>query len=507
MHFCSIHETIVVVVLIGTTHSLSLKPSLDLSFILNHDHDHAHGDETEDTDNDHSHSHPHSNSTDDKSEGHGHAHHHHDKDDAGHGHAHHHGDQKEEADNDQNHSHNHSASNKSNHEVKEEVVNDHSHSHQHNDSTTHNSESHGHSHHHVEEKEDAGNGHSHSHHHSDSNNNDHDAKKEVAIDDHSHSHKHNESIDRNAEGHGHSHRDSEDKEDSDNGHSHLHHHSDTKNDKAEAHDHSHGHCDTAEEDADGHDGFESVLAKMDGKDFAHLIEDMDGYLCELAGAQIRDGLHILGKYPEGDVLVDMLQALTRLNNLDVPSLREAIAKCLGLDSSELFSVNQGTRWNIVPPMLSELAGRPLVSAGDVIETIDESVKHLLALMVQNLFDVETIPHAIEQTFPGLDKNAEISDIKATLDFICNALMPSLRQTTDEITNMLNALNGEFVPAGPSGSPTRGMAHLLPTGRNFYACDPQSLPSLAAWEVGELSLILFLVPTLLYESFSRSIFFA
>ena len=34
---------------------------------------------------------------------------------------------------------------------------------------------------------------------------------------------------------------------------------------------------------------------------------MDGYLCELAGAQIRDGLHILGKVPEGDTMIDMLQ--------------------------------------------------------------------------------------------------------------------------------------------------------------------------------------------------------
>ena len=30
---------------------------------------------------------------------------------------------------------------------------------------------------------------------------------------------------------------------------------------------------------------------------SHLIQEMDGYLCELAGAQIRDGLHILGRCP------------------------------------------------------------------------------------------------------------------------------------------------------------------------------------------------------------------
>jgi cobaltochelatase CobN len=49
--------------------------------------------------------------------------------------------------------------------------------------------------------------------------------------------------------------------------------------------------------------------------------------------------------------------------------------------------------------------------------------------------------------------------------------------------VLKALDGEYVPAGPSGSPTRGMVHVLPTGRNFYTLDPRALPSQSAWEVG------------------------
>jgi cobaltochelatase CobN len=58
------------------------------------------------------------------------------------------------------------------------------------------------------------------------------------------------------------------------------------------------------------------------------------------------------------------------------------------------------------------------------------------------------------------------------------------QTTDEIKNLLRGFAGEYVPAGPSGSPTRGMANVLPTGRNFYSVDPQTIPSPAAWEVGQ-----------------------
>ena len=63
-------------------------------------------------------------------------------------------------------------------------------------------------------------------------------------------------------------------------------------------------------------------------------------------------------------------------------------------------------------------------------------------------------------------------------------MPALEQVTDEVDHVLDALAGRYVPPGPAGAPTRGMAHILPTGRNFYAVDPRAVPSQAAWRVGE-----------------------
>ncbi len=59
-----------------------------------------------------------------------------------------------------------------------------------------------------------------------------------------------------------------------------------------------------------------------------------------------------------------------------------------------------------------------------------------------------------------------------------------RATEEETTNLLAALEGRYVPPGPSGAPTRGMAHVLPTGRNFFAVDPRCLPSPSSWEVGQ-----------------------
>jgi cobaltochelatase CobN len=63
-------------------------------------------------------------------------------------------------------------------------------------------------------------------------------------------------------------------------------------------------------------------------------------------------------------------------------------------------------------------------------------------------------------------------------------VPRLARTTDEIASTLHALDGGFVPAGPSGSPLRGLVNVLPTGRNFYSVDPRAVPSRLAWETGQ-----------------------
>ena len=50
-------------------------------------------------------------------------------------------------------------------------------------------------------------------------------------------------------------------------------------------------------------------------------------------------------------------------------------------------------------------------------------------------------------------------------------------------NMMHAFDGGYVLPGPSGAPTRGNAHILPMGRNYYGIDPDIVPTPAAWEVG------------------------
>ncbi|BCA61501.1 cobalamin biosynthesis protein CobN [Sphingomonas sp. HMP9] len=53
----------------------------------------------------------------------------------------------------------------------------------------------------------------------------------------------------------------------------------------------------------------------------------------------------------------------------------------------------------------------------------------------------------------------------------------------ERTGLLTALQGKRVAPGPSGSPWRGRADVLPTGRNLYTTDPRAVPSRAAHTQG------------------------
>ncbi|MES2872648.1 MAG: cobaltochelatase subunit CobN [Bacteroidota bacterium] len=231
------------------------------------------------------------------------------------------------------------------------------------------------------------------------------------------------------------------------------------------------------------EGVPVSLAEMDGKDISHLIEDIDGYLCELGAAQIRNGLHILGEMPGDTALTDMLQALTRLPNIGAPGLQTEVAALYGFNLQHLLS-NKGQKLNTVPIEFIQVADRPVVSGSDVLEVIDELSKHLFQLLAKHRFNKMYITRVLTETFGEMKRPDDFNRIIQVLEYVCDKIIPNLGRTYDEITNLLHGLSGGYIPAGPSGAPTRGMAHILPTGRNFYTSDPRALPSQAAWQVGQ-----------------------
>ena len=241
----------------------------------------------------------------------------------------------------------------------------------------------------------------------------------------------------------------------------------------QAHTHIHEHHDQ--------DKLPTVLTKMAGSDVAHLIEDLDGYLCELGAAQIRDGLHILGQSPENEQLVDMLVSLTRLPNQTIPGLQAEIATLFDLTINTLLE-HPGRRLDKAVNILAQLAGRAIVTSADALEAIEAFSQKLFSELQQHGFNTAAIDTVLNILFS--DCTNDFSAIRQVLEFTCQQIVPNLARASDEIDNLLKGLSGGYIPAGPSGSPTRGMAHILPTGRNFYSVDPRSVPSQSAWRVGQ-----------------------
>ena len=200
-------------------------------------------------------------------------------------------------------------------------------------------------------------------------------------------------------------------------------------------------------------------------DFDKFLEKLHEYLHETADTQIRDGLHILGEPPEGSRLDEFLVSLTRLSNGGTPSLRQSLAEAMGYDYDYLLA----NRGRIVTCSKT---------CGQIIEDLNSLAIQMVAELREKGFAKEQIP-ALEDEF--LRKKSQ--KIEKVLEYVATILAPSIEATVDELSSVLCASDGGYVSPGPSGAPTRGMADILPTGRNFYSVDPQAIPSQAAWKVG------------------------
>ena len=216
------------------------------------------------------------------------------------------------------------------------------------------------------------------------------------------------------------------------------------------------------------------------EDFGEFILEIDGYLCELKDAQIKDGLHILGDVPQGEQLIGLLCALTRLDISGVPSLRRSVAEALGFDYARLTDDLGEAPVESIPRVIVAIEEEsPVRTNGDVLERIELLCRQLYCEMLDRGFSPADAGPVVGEVLGAPDRQTQ-----GVLEYVAETIYPALMRTPDEIGNLLRGLEGKFVPPGPSGAPTRGMANILPTGRNFYSVDPKTIPSPAAWETGK-----------------------
>jgi cobaltochelatase CobN len=199
---------------------------------------------------------------------------------------------------------------------------------------------------------------------------------------------------------------------------------------------------------------------------------IDNYLCELKEMQIRDGLHIFTRSPEGTQRRDLLVALARTpRGHDHPgqgSLLRALADDLGLDFDPL-DCRMGDRWDGPrPARLAALSGDPWRTIGDTVERLELLASELVSSLPR---------HQVRDDETGGKTSAVLAQIATILAPRVDACGEA------EKAALLAALDGRFVLPGPSGAPTRGRPDVLPTGRNFYSVDTRAVPTAVAWDLG------------------------
>jgi cobaltochelatase CobN len=240
-------------------------------------------------------------------------------------------------------------------------------------------------------------------------------------------------------------------------------------------------------------------AAPEANDFDEFVLHLDGYLCEIKDVQIRDGLHVLGRVPTGDELINDVLAVLRARQVfgsgdPLPGLRAAIAEWIGLDEQVLLA--EPGAFVKAPSTLfceagvSDRSALAPIRASDVIDRLEAAAAKLVRFLAEPGLDRipwsaglahDAVVECLGDVFG--DTVRDSARVEAVLRFGCTELVPRLAGTTAEITNVLRALEGRFVEPGPSGSPTRGLISVLPTGRNFYSVDPKSIPTRNAFDVG------------------------
>ncbi len=192
--------------------------------------------------------------------------------------------------------------------------------------------------------------------------------------------------------------------------------------------------------------------------FDDFVLHIDGYLCEVKDAAIKDGLHVLGQAPAGEALVNLVLVILR--------------------SAQVWGGASGA----LPGLRAALGLAADGASRGATDASEETARALVVAMDEAGWDPARAAGVCAAVLGGPDP-AVARDVTAVLRFAAEEVVPRLAATSGEIDAVLHALAGGYVPAGPSGSPTRGLVNVLPTGRNFYSVDPKAIPSRNSWDTG------------------------
>ena len=212
---------------------------------------------------------------------------------------------------------------------------------------------------------------------------------------------------------------------------------------------------------------------------SQMLAELDTYLCDIKEAQIRNGLHILGQLPAIDELSETLVALLRLPRGEANEERgilHNLALDLGLKGYDPLATDVSLWLGPKPALLVQQSDNLWRSSMDTRERLES-----LALSLVNEYLLSPHPNNISNLATTLPFTSE------QLNYAKSIILVALEDSAVRETQaLIQGLAGQAVEPGPSGAPTRGRLDTLPTGRNFFSLDNRSVPSAAAWALGQRS---------------------
>lgn len=201
--------------------------------------------------------------------------------------------------------------------------------------------------------------------------------------------------------------------------------------------------------------------------FPEIVEKLHKYLSMVKNTQIQSGMHVFGRIPEGEDRVDMLHSILRYESVGEPSLRSEICTLIGLNLQDLLK-DQGA-----------LCVRYEKDNGSVLYDVDRMCKAVIRCLLQG---GSTADHP--ELFDGyrIKKPEQFAKLDGFRKRILN--IDASIADSREMDALLNVMDGNYIQPGPAGMIMRGREDVLPTGRNFYTLDPETVPTRAAWEIGK-----------------------
>lgn len=223
------------------------------------------------------------------------------------------------------------------------------------------------------------------------------------------------------------------------------------------------------------------ITKEDPK---HVVEEIHNYLNATMETQIEMGLHIFGYPTKNSVkLAEYVVTTMSYDTHSFHSIRRCLAECIGLDYNHLRNnklvINEYGLLN-----------------KDTLKILHKVAIEVLKTLLENETNNEklTMEAFTEILHKKLIENmsSKVNELKLKFTSKAEALeafqraleiAKRIQECKVETDGFLYGISGQFIEPGPSGSITRGKIEILPTGRNFYAIDPTSIPTRAAWKIG------------------------